>query len=175
MVRQRMVRVRDANLRIGPHAALAPHHHRDDARLIGLKGDELQIEHQVDVVLVEHRNTGRLVDRRRQARHVLLGTLDSALDLADRRQVFVQLPPVGCAQIGGQLGRARGDEIEDAAAVAQAPFAGFRREARVDVTEQPLEHQPRVGLRRHGRRRPAPGQAVRVRARIPGITVADGA
>ena len=66
-------------------------------------------------------------------------------------------------------------EIEDAAAVLHAARAHVGREARVDVAEQAFEHQAGVRLRRHRGSRPAPRQAVRVRARIAGVAVADGA
>ena len=62
MVRERMMRIRDANLRVRAQAAFAPHHHRDDPRRVGLERDDLQIEHQVHVVTVLRRDAGRLVD-----------------------------------------------------------------------------------------------------------------
>ncbi len=72
-------------------------------------------------------------------------------------------------------GRPLAHEIEDAAAVLHAARAHVGREARVDVAEEAFEHEAGVRFRRHRRRRPAPRQAVRVRARIAGVAVADGA
>ena len=105
----------------------AAHHHRDDARRVGLERQHLQVEHQVDVVGVEHRDARRLVDRRREAGHVLLGALDALLDLADRRQIFVELALVGRTEVGGRARpcarrRDRGC-CGDSAAGAPAPRA----------------------------------------------------
>ena len=55
--------------------------------------------------------------------------LDAPLDLADRREVFVDLAAVRRAQIGRQRRGALGDQIEDAPAVLQAPRPRLRREA----------------------------------------------
>jgi len=151
------------------------HQHRDDARRVGLERDELQIEHQVDVLGVQHGNAGRLVDGRLEARHVFLGLLDALLDLADRRQVFVELASIRRTEIRREPRRALADEVEDAPAVLHAARARLGREAGVDVPEQPLEDEARVRFRRHGGRRTAPRNAVGVRARIAGIAVADRA
>ena len=77
-----MVRVRDADLRIRAIALLARELERDDARDIRLKGQNLQVEHELRVIGERGGNThrpieiGHLVVRRR-----LLGTLDLPLDL----------------------------------------------------------------------------------------------
>ena len=50
MMRQRMVRIGNADFGIGAHAAFAAEHHGRDARQVGLERDRLQIEHQLHVV-----------------------------------------------------------------------------------------------------------------------------
>src|SRR5437868_3477784 len=64
MVRERMVRVGDADLGIGTHAALAPQHHCRNACQVGLKRDRLQIEHQLHVLPVRKWDSRRLLQRR---------------------------------------------------------------------------------------------------------------
>ncbi len=133
------MRIGHADLRIGPHAAFAPHHHRDDARQVGLERDDLQVEHQLDVVGVEHRDAGRLVDGRIEPGQILLRLLDAPLDLADRREIFVELPLVGRPEILRQLrgplaardrGCCGGDEAGARASRAAGWCRGRRRGAR---------------------------------------------
>ena len=91
-----MVRVCDADLRIRAIALLAGELEGDDARDIRLKGQDLQVKHELGVVGERRRNTygpieiGHLI-----ARHRLLGTLDLTLPDAcpaapDQWQVLVQ-------------------------------------------------------------------------------------
>ena len=51
---------------------------------------------------------------------------DALLDLADGRQVLVELPLVGGTEVGRELSRALADEVEDAAAVAAGGGRGPR-------------------------------------------------
>ena len=102
--------------------------------------------------------------------------LDPPLDLADRREVLVELAPDPTAR-----GRATAALVRSATRsrmlrrYTQAPRSHLRRQAGVDVAEQPLEHEPRVRLRRHRRGRAAPGEAVGVGAGVAGVAVADRA
>ena len=121
---------------------------------IGLERDQLEVEHQVDVVRVENGHARRLVDRRREP--VMSFSAFSMRCSISRMdvEVFVELAAIVRAEVGGQLRGALVDQIEDAAAIQQAPRADFGRQARVDVAEQPLEDEARIGFRRHRRRGP---------------------
>src|SRR6266852_1400535 len=86
-----MVRVRDADLRIRTITLLARELECDDARDIRLKGQNLQVEHELRVV-GERRGdpyrpieVGYLVILYR-----LLGTLDLTLDLTNTVEILIQ-------------------------------------------------------------------------------------
>ena len=64
VVRQRMMRLGDPNLRIGPAGLLAAIHESDDPGQVRLIGQQLQIVQQPDVLLEYVRNTGGLGERR---------------------------------------------------------------------------------------------------------------
>ena len=91
VVRQRMVRLGHADLRIGPRALLLADHERDDARQIGLERQHLQVHHQRQVIFEHRRRAQRLLHRRQLDVALLLGHLDAALDVANRLGVFVHL------------------------------------------------------------------------------------
>src|SRR5258707_11365185 len=77
-----MVRVRDADLRIRTIALLARKLECDDARDIRLKGQNLQVEHELRVVGERRGNTDRPIEIGRFViRHRFLGTLDLTLHL----------------------------------------------------------------------------------------------
>jgi hypothetical protein len=67
VMRRRMERFRDPELRERPVADLARHHERRDARDVGLEGDRHQVEHQLRVLLVVVGNAGR------RRRHIEFG------------------------------------------------------------------------------------------------------
>ena len=91
VVRQRMVRFGHADLRVRPGALLLADHERDDARQVGLKRQELQVEHQRQVVFEDRRHALRLFDRRQLDVALLLGSLNAPLDVANRLGVFLDL------------------------------------------------------------------------------------
>lgn len=64
MMCQRMMRIGHADLGIRADAAFTAQHHRRHASQVRLKRDDLQIEHQLDVIRVLKGNTGRLFHRR---------------------------------------------------------------------------------------------------------------
>src|SRR5262244_729606 len=91
-----VVRVRDADIRIGTIALLASELERDDARDVGLKGQNLEVEHELRVV-GERRGdayrpleVGRLV-----VRHSLLAPLDLAFDLTYALEILIQTRAIG--------------------------------------------------------------------------------
>ena len=84
VMRQRMVRFGHADLRIGPRALFLAEHERDDARQVGLERQQLQVEHQREVILEDRRHALRLIDGRQLDVALLLGSLDAPLDVANR-------------------------------------------------------------------------------------------
>src|SRR5258706_4291591 len=90
MVRERMMRVGDADLRIDPHASLAAEHQGRNTSQVGLKCDNLKVVHQLRIIRKSYWYTGGLFDRPRHPPGIFLSGLDSALALPDRRHVFVQ-------------------------------------------------------------------------------------
>src|SRR4029077_12537073 len=76
-----MVRVRDADLRIRAIALLARELEGDDARNIRLKGQNLQVEHELRVVGERRGNAYRPIEiGRLVVCHRLLGALDLTFD-----------------------------------------------------------------------------------------------
>ena len=115
VMRQRVVRVGDADLRIGVSADFARQHEGADPGEVGLVGQREQVHHQLGVLGVVGRHADRLLDHRQLARVLLLGHLDAALDVAHRLEILVDLRlvlrPEGAAQPPDLVA----DEIEDAA------------------------------------------------------------
>ena len=64
MMSERMMRIGNADLRIGADASFAAQHHGRNAREVRLKGDRLKIEHQLHIILVLERNPRRFLRRR---------------------------------------------------------------------------------------------------------------
>jgi len=94
VVRDRMVAVRDTNLRIGTVRALAAHHHRGDARQIRLEGDEQHVGHQLEVVAAFGGNTKRFFHAGVDRHAVLFRFLHLLLHLADGGQILVELAAI---------------------------------------------------------------------------------
>src|SRR5262245_53915527 len=86
-----MMRVRDADLRIRPIALLARELECNDPREIRLKGENLQVEHELGVVGERWWNTDRPIQiGRLVVRHRLLAPLDLALYLAHALEILIQ-------------------------------------------------------------------------------------
>ena len=62
MVRDRMMRIGHTDLRIGAAAELAADHERHDARDVALIGEQLQVEHQLGMLLEGLRHAGRSIE-----------------------------------------------------------------------------------------------------------------
>ena len=62
VVRQRVVRIGDADLRIGAIAGLARELERDDARDVALQREHLQVEHQLRVIGIRGRHADRTIE-----------------------------------------------------------------------------------------------------------------
>jgi hypothetical protein len=171
VVRGRVMRLVQADLREPAAARLALHHHGDDARRVTLEREGLQVEHQLRVIAVDGRRALRRLHGRRQIAVFLFRLDDAPLDLANRLEVLVDLAAIAVAQTPLQVGDINGHRVEKAAVRLDTGQALLGRGA-FGIAEQPLEHFARVGLGRQRRRRRAVGQ----RRQIPAVgvlTVAD--
>ena len=168
-MRGRVVRFRHADLRVGPPAVLAADHEADDAGQVGLVGQHLQVEHQLRV-LVE---SGGNAQRRRNLGQLLvdlrLGLLDPALDVAHGLQVLAELQAIARSEVAPQRGHLVGHRVQEAAILldARQPRGGI---GAARVSQQALEHRPRVGLHRQRRRRAPPADRVGVRTGVAPTT-----
>ena len=86
MMRERMVRIGNADFGIRANAAFAAEHHGGDACQVGLERDRLQIEHQLHIIAVLERNAGGLLGRRRD--RIFLRGGDAHFDLADAGEIL---------------------------------------------------------------------------------------
>src|SRR5688572_18861222 len=116
---------------------------------------------------------GRRVDWcRDRTRIASLGLLDSLLDVADRKQVLVDLLAIAAPQAAPQTLRVAEDDVEHASVVALKPRPPLGVPLLVHGAEEALEHRARPHFRRHRRRRRSPRQAVAVRAAVAVVAVA---
>ena len=91
MVRQRMVRLDDPDLRVRAVTDLAADHERDDPRQVGLQRQDLQIEHQLGMLLERGRHAQRPFDRRQLPRILRRGLLNAPFDIPYRIEIFGEL------------------------------------------------------------------------------------
>ena len=166
MVRDRVMRVGHADLRIGHAAVLVSHHEGDDAREIALKRQHLQVEHQVHVIFPARRDAGGMIDERQLLIALRLGNLDALLHVANRVEILGQLRPIALRQRSLQVRELLAHRIEHAPLLAQPRQPDLRIGAGA-VAEQALEHDARVVLRRQRRVRALPADRVRVGAGEP--------
>ena len=145
VVRQRVVGLRHASLRVGPRAGFARELEGDDTRNVGLQGQNLQIEHQLCMVGVLHRDSdGPIKIRQFPFRSGLLRILDAPLNLADRIEVFADLGPISGPEFRLQPIGVLFHPIEQTRLPAQRRTSLLRRPA---LSKQPLKDDPGVGLR----------------------------
>ena len=93
------MRFRHADLRIRARALLLADHERDDTSQIRLEREELQVEHQRQVILEHRRHTLRLVERGQLDVALLFGLLNPAFDVANGLGVLLDLRLVLRAQL----------------------------------------------------------------------------
>ena len=108
--------VRNAELAIGARRSFARHQKREHARQVSLEGHRDHVGHQLEMLGKVRRHPVGLGHARVDLRIVLLGALDLPLNVADRRQVFIQLAAVRRAKVGLQFAGILGREIQNAAA-----------------------------------------------------------
>ena len=147
-----MVRIRYADLRIGTIALLPGELEGDYARDIRLKGQNLQVEHELGMVGERRGDPYRPIEVGRPVfRYRLLGTLDFMLDLTDALEILLQAREIGRTHLSFDLRDAPGVRVEQAFAIAQPGAARGRIAA---LAEEALEDYARMGLgRKWGRRR----------------------
>ena len=163
VVRQRMVRLRHPDLRVGARALLLADHERDHPRQVGLEGEELQVEHQLQVVLEDRRRALRLPQLRQLQVVLLLRPLDPPLDVAHRLGVLVELHLVVHAEFALQVGELAGHRVEQALVLAH-PRQTRLAVGAAAVAEEGLEDRARIPLHRQRLRLAAPRDGVRVDA-----------
>ncbi len=165
-----MVAVRDADLRIRQSRQLAAEHERRDSREVALESERLKLEHDVHVLLERLGHAHRCVRHGQQRFRLLLGTLDSPLDLAHVIQILVEAHTVAGADARLQVAEIVGDEVQQAAVGLHPRQTTFARPA---AAKQPLEHDPRVDFHWQWGRLRLPTQRVHVRATEAGRAIAD--
>ena len=169
VVRQGVVRVRHADLRIGLRGELRRHEEGDDARQVGLVSQHLQVEHQLHVVLERRRDAGRgPLHHRQLAVGIGLDALDAALHVAHRGQVVGELRAVRRPEPLAEAGHLRRHGVQDAP-IALDPLAPRGGVGAGPVAEQALEEGARIALHRQRRGRRAPAQRADVGATEAGV------
>ena len=163
VVRQRVVRFGHADLRIGSGALLLADHEGDHAREIGPERQELQVQHQGQVVLELRRRALRLLDHGQVEVALPLGHLDAPLHVADRLRIVVDLGPILRSELPFQVRQLLRHHVQQALVLPQPRLPG-RPVGAAAVAEQRLEHRARVPLHRQRLRRAAPGDRVGVDA-----------
>ena len=100
LVRQRVVRVGDANVRERAAADVAHHHEGEDTGRVDLERRREQIEHDGDVFVVRLGRPDRGRQRDGIAVRPLLSALDAALDLPDVVEIVAETRLIALAESG---------------------------------------------------------------------------
>ena len=124
VVGEGVVRVGDFDLGVGTDAAFAADHHGADAGEVGLEGDGLEVEHQLDVVGKDEGDAGGFIEVGELA-GVLFHGVHALFEVADGGEVFVHLAAVGGAEIGFEAAGVVAGEVEHAAAIEGSSLALF--------------------------------------------------
>src|SRR6516164_4058858 len=121
MVRNSVVRLRNADFGIGPNALLAADEECANASQVGLIGDQHEVEHNTCVVFEFGRNARRLSNYRKFTVSLALGNLDSTLDVAHGIQISIQLAPIASADNALQPGQFFRHRVEYALIFPETP------------------------------------------------------
>src|SRR5215831_9120969 len=110
-----MVRVRDADIRIDAIALLARELERDDARDVRLKGENLEVEHELRVVGERRGHAYRPLDiGRLVVRHRFLTALDLTLHPTYAVEILIKPCTIGNAHALPDPGDVRSERIQQA-------------------------------------------------------------
>ena len=172
MMRQAVVRLVHAHLRIRTVVQIARHHEGEDAGDVRLKRQRHQVEHQADMGLVHLGGTDRRLGHLEVRPRLLLRPDDAAFDLAHVVQIFAEARLVAGAKPLLQSRRRLRHRIEDAASRTH-PLEPLPR--RAGAAEHALEHDARIDLHRQRRGRPLPRDGVHVGAAVADVAGADKA
>ena len=171
MVRERVMRFGDANLRIRASTGFAGQLKRDNARDIALQRQNLKVEHQLGVVRVcAGHADGAIQVRQMRIGRLALRFLDAALHFAHAVEVAGDLRPVARPQFSLEPRDIFAYPIQKAGVLLH--FGQTFRIAAA-VTKKPLKHNARMSLsgqRRGGRR---PREIVLVHAGKTVVAIAD--
>ena len=115
VMRQRVMPIGKTDFAVSAVAAFAHRQERGHARKIRLEGDGHHVGHQLEVLAEFRGDAEGLSIGDRFGRHAFRA-LNAALQLANRREVFVELPLVGRSDTRPQPLGIFGDEVEHAAA-----------------------------------------------------------
>ena len=127
-MRERVVRIGNADLVVGAVARLARELERHDARDVALHRQHLQVEHQPRVIGVRGRHArGPIEVRHRRVRRLLLGLLNASLDLAHRVEILTHPRAILRPERPLQPRDVVRHRVEQAGSAAQARAADRRR------------------------------------------------
>ena len=147
VMRQRMVRIRHVDLRVGAATQLVPGHEGGDPRAIGLVRQQLQVVHQSRML----GETGRHAHRPRHQRDLpislRLDDFDAPLDVTDRVEIRADFRAVTWTETALQPRHVLTNGIENAALLAHTRLPRLRIR-RLVVAEQPLEDRARIVFHR---------------------------
>ena len=167
-----VVPTRYADLGERPAADFFAEHERADACQVGLIGQRQQVEHQPAVLLECVWNADWLFHDRHLAVTLLLGFLDTPLDVSDRIEILRELVLVASPKRSPEPVRFTGHKVEDAPVLADTcesrPHVGA-----ICGAKQPLEHCTGVVFHRQRCRRRAPRDRVGVGTAVPLVACAQ--
>src|SRR5262245_46432531 len=143
---RRMVRIRYADLRIRTIVVLTRKLEADHTRDIPLKGQNLQVVHELGMVGERGRNShGPVEVGRFVIRYRFLAALDFTFHLTNALEILIQPGVIGSAYLSFDPRDAPGQGVQQALTIAQRCAALGRIAA---LAEQTLEDDARVRLRR---------------------------
>src|SRR5262249_54312846 len=126
VMRAGMMGIAKSDLRIGAAAHLMAHHERDDARHVGLPGQNHEIGHQLEVLGEHFRRAGGPCNLRHLDIALFLRELHASLDIAHSFQILVDLAAIGSAELDAQPFDVRVDGVKDAALLLPQRQANLR-------------------------------------------------
>ena len=134
-------------------------------------GQQLEVEHQCDVLGERRRNTFGLNHLRHVEAVLLLGGLYTSLDIAHPLKILVNLEAIGLSHFASQIGYFVGHGVKNRP-VSLHPRQTNHRIGTAGVAKHLFEHHARVVLHRQRRRLAPPANRVRVDTTMPAATLA---